>query len=112
MKKQMKIAAAIVSAALLVSAAALPASAAKLRGDFDGNGKLDSSDATYLLRNVLVGAQDYPISQSGDVDGDGKVTSSDAIYLLRNVLLGSSLYPLAPEKSSGGGAIELPEIRF
>ena len=63
-----------------------------LRGDFDGNGKLTSADAVWLLRHVMIG-EVYPIGQSGDVNGDGTLNSFDAVYLLRHVMIGD-LYPL------------------
>ena len=64
-----------------------------LRGDMDGNGKVNSDDAIYLLRHTLM-ASVYPIEQDGDMDGNGKVNSDDAIYLLRHTLL-PSVYPLS-----------------
>ena len=51
-----------------------------IRGDFNGDGKVDSDDAIYLLKNVFFG-KDYPLNQGGDLNGDGKVDSDDAIYL-------------------------------
>ena len=66
-----------------------------VRGDFDGDGKVASSDAIYLLRSVMLGEESYPLTQSGDVNGDGKTDSTDAIYLLRNILVGGEIYPLA-----------------
>ena len=66
-----------------------------LRGDFNGDEKVSSVDAVYLLRNILVGAENYPLNQNGDVNGDGKTTSTDAVYLLRHVLVGAEAYPLS-----------------
>lgn len=54
--------------------------AAPIRGDFNGDGKVDSDDAIYLLKNIFFG-KDYPLNQGGDLNGDGKVDSDDAIYL-------------------------------
>lgn len=63
-----------------------------LRGDVDRNGKVDSEDAIYLLKNVLLGDK-YPIDQSGDMNGDGKADSADAVYLLKHVFFAEK-YPL------------------
>ena len=63
-----------------------------IKGDIDGNGKVDSDDAIYLLRNTLF-ASLYPVVTEDDVDGNGKYDSDDAIHLLRYTLF-PSLYPL------------------
>ena len=63
-----------------------------IRGDVNGDGKVDSDDAIYLLRHTMLSAQ-YPINQNGDMNGDGKVDSDDAIYLLRHTMLPGT-YPL------------------
>lgn len=67
--------------------------AAPIRGDFKGDGKVDSNDAIYLLKNTFFG-NEYPLNQGGDLNGDGKVDSNDAIYLLKHVFFGSD-YPLS-----------------
>jgi len=58
----------------------------------NGDSKLDSNDAIYLLRHTMNGDR-YPISQSGDVNGDGHTDSNDAIYLLRHTM-NKDRYPL------------------
>ena len=63
-------------------------------GDTDGSGDVNSSDAIYLLYNVMFGEEDYPLSQRSDFDGNGIVNSSDAIYLLYSVMFGEEDYPL------------------
>lgn len=63
-----------------------------IKGDVDGNGKVTSDDAIYLLYHTLLPSM-YPINQSADFDGNGKVTSDDAIYLLYHTLL-PGMYPL------------------
>ena len=62
------------------------------RGDVNGDDKVDSNDAIYLLRHTLM-PDKYPINQSGDMNGDGKTDSNDAIYLLRHTLMPDK-YPL------------------
>ena len=63
-----------------------------IKGEIDGNGKIDSDDAIYLLRNTLF-ASLYPVVVDDDVDGNGEYNSDDAIHLLRHTLF-PSLYPL------------------
>lgn len=62
------------------------------RGDLNADGRVDSEDALYLLKNTFFGSQ-YPISQSADFTADGKVDSDDAIYLLKHTFF-SAQYPL------------------
>ena len=63
-----------------------------IRGDMNGDSKLNSDDAIYLLRYTLFGGE-YAVSQGADIDCDGSVSSDDAIYLLRHTLFGDD-YPL------------------
>lgn len=65
-----------------------------IRGDVDGNGKVNSADAIYLLYHVTWGSEEYPINQNGDMDGNGKVNSNDAIYLLYHVMFDANDYPI------------------
>lgn len=65
-----------------------------IRGDVDGDGKVNSADAIYLLYHVMWGSKGYPINQNGDMDGNGKVNSDDAIYLLYHVMFGEGQYPI------------------
>lgn len=70
---------------------------APVAGDMDGDERLSTDDAVYLLLNVMFGSGDYAISASvrRDTDGDGKVTTDDAVYLLLHVMFGPKDYPLA-----------------
>ena len=63
-----------------------------IRGDMNGDKNVDTDDAIYLLRHVLMPSS-YPAAQNADVNGDGLIDTDDAIYLLRHVLLPES-YPL------------------
>lgn len=56
-----------------------------LRGDVNGDHKVDDGDALYLLRNTLFPTR-FPINQSGDMNGDGSENDADALYLLRYTL--------------------------
>ena len=63
-------------------------------GDVDGNGKVDTDDAIYLLYYVMFGEEDYPVNQDCDFDGNGEVNTDDAIHLLYRVMFGEEEYPL------------------
>ena len=60
-----------------------------LRGELDGDGKMTSDDAVYLLRHTLF-AETFPVNQNADMNGDGKVSSDDAVHLLRHILFPES----------------------
>lgn len=53
--------------------------------DADGNGKIASDDALYILR-AAIGIEVPENGKNLDADGDGKVTTSDALKVLRYVL--------------------------
>ena len=63
-------------------------------GDADGNEKITTDDAIYLLYNIMFGDGDYPVNQKCDFDGNGKVNTDDAIYLLYHIMFGEEDYPL------------------
>ena len=64
-------------------------------GDMDGNSKLNTDDAVYLLLHTMFGGEDYPITLiSKDMDGNGKLSTDDAVYLLLHVMFGAEDYPL------------------
>ena len=57
-----------------------------LKGDIDGNGKVDLNDAIYLAKHVLEWSGYEVIHANGDIDGNGKVDTNDATYLAKHVL--------------------------
>lgn len=63
-----------------------------LRGDVNGDGRVNSDDAIFLLSYTFFPA-DYPINQNGDMNGDGSVNSDDTIYLLSYTFFPTE-YPL------------------
>ena len=65
-----------------------------LLGDADGNEKVNTDDAIYLLYNIMFGDGDYPVNQKCDFDGNGKTNTDDAIYLLYYIMFGEMDYPL------------------
>lgn len=63
-------------------------------GDLNGDKKVTTSDAVYLLYNTIHGDVKYPVDQDCDFDNSGSVDSNDAIYLLYHVIFGAQKYPL------------------
>lgn len=53
-----------------------------LRGDADGNGNLDISDAVRVLSSLFQGEGPLECADAGDVNDDGSVDLADAIYSL------------------------------
>jgi len=54
-----------------------------LKGDVNGNGKLDPGDATLILR-MVVGLE--PMNMSGDMNGNGRIDPGDATIVLRRIV--------------------------
>jgi hypothetical protein len=58
-----------------------------LRGDADGDGKIDISDVIYLVNYLFIdGPEPVPL-EAGDANGDGGVNISDVIYLVNYLFL-------------------------
>ncbi len=80
------------------------------KGDVNGNGKIDSSDAT-LLKKYLAGIKNLEnfIEKACDVDGDGDVTVRDAVIVLQHL---AGMDVGLGDNSSGSGAIGIDKIYF
>ena len=65
-----------------------------IRGDFDGDGDVDSNDAIYLLYNAMYGPESYPVDQPADLDGNEEINSDDAVYLVYHTFFGEIEYPI------------------
>lgn len=74
-----------------------------IRGDVNGDGKVNSYDADYLLMHAsFPNNPKYAINQSGDMNGDGKVNSYDADRLLMHASFPNNpKYALADSFSEG-----------
>ncbi len=70
------------------------------RGDANNDGRVELTDAIFLLHALFRGgpAPDYP--EAGDVDGNGATNLTDAIYLLRFLYAGG---PRPPAPGPLGG---------
>ena len=75
-----------------------------IRGDMNNDTDVNTDDATYLLRYILM-PDTYPITQSGDMNGDGTVNVDDALYLLRHITMPDE-YPLICEEHDFGEWIQ------
>ena len=81
---KLKVMAAIAACICVVgsSVAVIPASAASIRGDINGDGKIDMTDAV-ALNKFLSGRITVDDMTTLDMDGDYLITPADATKLLR-----------------------------
>jgi hypothetical protein len=58
---------------------------AVLRGDANGDGKVDMDDATFVT-NIILGTE--VATETADVNNDGKVSMPDAMFIVNKILNG------------------------
>jgi hypothetical protein len=63
------------------------------RGDGNGDGKLDLSDAVFVLNHLFVGGTEPPCLDSADADDSGDLDITDAVYSLSFLFLGGPAPP-------------------
>ncbi len=56
-----------------------------LRGDANGDGKVDMDDATFVT-NIILGTEDA--TEAADVNNDGTVSMPDAMFIVNRILNG------------------------
>jgi len=56
-----------------------------LKGDINGNGAVDLTDAVMVLQVLSRVTPTQPINKNANVDGDGKIGLQEAIYILQGV---------------------------
>lgn len=71
-----------------------------VRGDANGDGKVDISDPVYTLAFLFLGAEDPACPDAMDADDDGSIIITDAIAVLSGLFLGTDSIS-APYPSSG-----------
>ncbi|MBI4605747.1 MAG: SBBP repeat-containing protein [Planctomycetes bacterium] len=72
------------------------------RGDVNGDGERDLTDAVSLLDALFRGKGPLPCRRSADVDDDGSLALTDAIFLLSYLFTGGT----APDAASPGCAVD------
>lgn len=87
-------------AAIIAAGGAATASAENVRGDVNGDGSINSSDALMVLqKSVDLEVENFD-EAAADVNGDGEINSSDALTILRiSVGLEDPSTPEEPEKT-------------
>ena len=61
-----------------------------VRGDANGDGRVDVGDPVRVLRYLFTGKDHLPCQSAGDADDSGTVDVSDVIYLLDYLFLGAA----------------------
>lgn len=76
-----RIIAALTAIMTLFSLASVSYASEETKCDLNGDGKTNTADALYLLKNIALGKK----TANGDVNGDGKVNTADALYILKYI---------------------------
>ena len=64
-----------------------------VRGDTNNDGKMDISDAVFMLNYLFNGGESPPCNPVADINSDGKTNISDAVFLLRHLFMGGEQPP-------------------
>jgi hypothetical protein len=56
-------------------------------GDADNSGRINLTDAVYIMRIVFNGGPMPPIANAGDCNGDGLINISDAVWLINYIFV-------------------------
>ncbi|MBI4605626.1 MAG: hypothetical protein HY721_26980 [Planctomycetes bacterium] len=71
------------------------------RGESNGDGKVDLSDAVTVLNFLFLGISGVTCQDAGDTNDDGKMDLSDAVYLLGFLFLGGPAPPAPGHEACG-----------
>lgn len=71
-----------------------------IRGDANEDGKIDLTDAIFILNYLFKGGLEPPCLDASDVNDDGRIDISDAVYTLRYLFSGET-QPPAPFQEAG-----------
>ena len=77
------------------------------RGDPNGDGVADTSDAVRILERLFLGGRPFDCPDAADANDDGQVDVSDPVRLLAYLFLGQA--PLPPPGATSCGIDETPD---
>jgi hypothetical protein len=83
----------------------IPPSVPFIRGDSDGDGRLNITDGVFTLSHLFLGGVNPLCEDATDADDRGTVELTDAVYLLNHLFLGGS-EPPAPYPLPGNDPTE------
>ncbi|MBI4604041.1 MAG: hypothetical protein HY721_18955 [Planctomycetes bacterium] len=81
---------AILAIAVIAAPPALRGQAPFVRGDSNGTGEIDISDAVFTLVRLFASGEPFPCEDSADTNDDGGIDISDAIGILAYQFLGGA----------------------
>jgi hypothetical protein len=64
-----------------------------LRGDADGNGRVDMTDSLYTLSSLFLGNKELCCQDAADANDSGEVELTDAVLVLRYLFAGGTAIP-------------------
>ena len=64
-----------------------------LRGDADGNGRVDMTDSLYTLSSLFLGNKELRCQDAADANDSGEVELTDAVLVLRYLFTGETTLP-------------------
>jgi len=116
MNKKYLISSIIAASLAMTAAVSVPAAAAGISGDVNGDGRFEISDAV-LMQKWLLGQSDGILAdwQAGDMNNDGFLDTFDFCIMKRRLLEGPSSTPETPAESTGfnitfsGGSVTIAD---
>lgn len=64
-----------------------------IRGDADGNGRIEITDAVYTLQYLFMGGSMPPCEDAADSDDNGRIEITDAVNTLQYLFMGGKILP-------------------
>ena len=84
----------VLAVALVLASASSPALLADfVRGDTDGDGKVDLTDAVAFLDSMFRGGAPFSCEDAADSNDDGRLDLSDAVTILNHLFSGGDPLP-------------------
>jgi hypothetical protein len=99
----------VTAASVLVSPGALPAQELFRRGNTNGDGALDISDAIAVFSYLFLGGAEPPCLDAADSNDDGVVDISDGVFLLSHLFQGGPEPPAPSGEGACGGPDPTPD---
>jgi Zn-dependent metalloprotease len=78
------------------------------RGDADGNGRLELTDAVRILNVLFLGAGEIPCLDAADADDNGQLQLTDAVRILNVLFVGRGTIPLPGPPPAACGSDPTP----
>lgn len=90
--------------AIMISIPFSAAASSNIKGDVNGDNKLDIRDAAYISKSIVTGTA---INSNGDYNEDGKINIRDAASISRDLVKGKNLNVKVEENSTANEILTL-----